>query len=378
MAPGREIETQTEVRNELGQQGGMGYISRHSMLPAVETLLPVFHGAKEENFNSFLNNFEDVAREFEWQENYKLIWFKARTLGEARKFLETIHQNPEDKTYQNTIQKFKEFYTTPADSYKSAKIRDITHEHEETIISLKFRIEREVRKFFQGKININSEDGKKAINTCAYSQLMEAISPKLREKVLREANEDFESAINILIKEEALGRELQSFGRQKVEFEQQPDEFIKLLQDRDGKIAELEESINALKINRRSMNRDVKVNDTRICNFCNIPGHIKPECRKFKKFLEEKESNVNHRENNLRRNRSNSNERRPRNIGNHYNNADRQHYNRSRGQRMEDNSFRSSQRENRRSSDVNDRRNRDQTPRNYNSSNYFLGRQGGR
>lgn len=247
------------------------------MMPNIEMLIPVFSGSPGENCNAFLKNFKEVANEFRWSEGTKLIWLRSRLTGEAKQVYEALTQI-DTVSFAKIEEKLTELYGSQENKYASAKLHKITAEPRESMTSLKFRIENAVKRYLKDSVDLRSEAGKNAFDKLAFSQLIDAIGPKYRERIIREGATTFQTAMEIAVREQNMIAEIEKFNESTRSENDEKTKFQELLETKNEEIRELKESINALKY--QPQNRDSKREQKQIiCFFCNKPGHKKTECR---------------------------------------------------------------------------------------------------
>lgn len=252
------------------------------LMPNIDLLIPIFSGTKGENFSTYLANFEQIAIEFNWSAGAKLIWFRSRLAGDARKLYETLNQ-VEAVSFDTLTEQFTEFFSTTSSKYGATKLVKITAEPGETINSLKFRIQQEVKRYLKDTIDVTSETGQKTFDKLSFTQFMDAIDTKYKERIIREGVTSFTEAVQIALKEQTLMEELKKVSGNANGGMESCSQYNELLKRKDSEIEQLRESINALKLKTSIDKNSQRMPIT--CFFCNKKGHIKSECWRWKESL---------------------------------------------------------------------------------------------
>lgn len=268
----------------VNPQNGMNNMMMHQILmPNMEALLPSFSGDSSENFGAFWKKFDRVAKEYGWRESTKILWFSSRLIGEAKQVWDSLMLYEEDEAdnFEVMIDKFKEFFAKSEDFSKSLTMEDVKVNKEEPIVSIKLKIENSVRKYLKNKLDLSSPHGKEFFDQMAFEQLLKAVPQDWKEKILRGEINSFGKAIELLEKEKGLQRKINEVGMLNQENGGR-NKFDELLNLKDRKIAELEESLNLMRIRREDGNgRQVNKNNFRgeYCNYCRRNGHSNLNCR---------------------------------------------------------------------------------------------------
>lgn len=275
------------------------------MVQGLESLISPFAGTKGENFEEFLENFKEVATELGWSQNSQVIWFKNRLTGEARKFFKQSHL-AKSKDFKMITEMFAEYYKSQSVDFKLSEVESIMQGPDESVISVKYRIRQGVEGFFKQRVDITSEEGKKAFDAMAFSILVKALRPELREKVCRGKENTFEGAIKLALEEEEVQGTLQKFEEITLKQGTYESDWQQELLVREEQIEDLRAQVNSLRRTpQRRENREYQI----ICDFCKRRGHRQAECRFWKieknkyKSGREGQQNLrrqNHRDNNTR------------------------------------------------------------------------------
>lgn len=275
------------------------------MVQGLESLISPFAGTKGENFAEFLENFKEIATELGWSQNSQVIWFKNRLTGEAKNFLKRSHL-AKSKDFKVITEMFTEYYQSQSVDFRLSDVDSIKQGPDESVISIKYRIRQGVEGFFKQRVDITSEEGKKAFDAMAFSILVKALRPELREKVCRGKESTFEGAIKLALEEEEVQGTLQKFEGIKLQQVTYESDWQQELLVREKQIEDLRAQVNSLRrTSQGSENKGYQI----ICYFCKRRGHRQTECRFWKneqnsyKSGRDGQQNLrrqNHRDNNTR------------------------------------------------------------------------------
>lgn len=264
-----------------GNGGQTPFMAQQFCIQNIESILPKFGGAQGENFEMFMINFENVAKYYKWPREARIMWFQSRLVRDAQKFYFKLLEIEGQLNYEEIIQRFREFFGAVEKKLQANDIWEIRREQDESFVSLKYRINECVKKYFKNKVDVNSVDGKSAVDSLALSAFLRAIDSRYRERILRENISSFDEAVANAMREERLMGELQKLESHEGMTEKvdkiRSDFQRDISADNDERLKRIEDSMNALKIATQEYRRPAISKIT--CYYCNKMGHRKDECR---------------------------------------------------------------------------------------------------
>lgn len=249
---------------------------RQILMPNMDAAIPMFSGLPKESFSDFLRRFEISAEEYNWSENAKILWFSARLSGDARRKWDFIFHNNESLKFNDMLEQFKGFFKEKEDLSKSMFLIPVKYNSEEDIFEFRLKIENSVKNYVKNKCELNSPEGKKMFAVTALEEVIKAVPTDWKEKIYRAEIKDYEEVIKFLEKEEKLARKIKEINSLEND-DKNEGELEEILKKKDKKIAMLEESLNAMRLNR-GWNRSHTQRE--FCNYCKMNGHSYVNCRR--------------------------------------------------------------------------------------------------
>lgn len=230
------------------------------------SLLSNFEGESSEECNFFFQQFEEISRLSGWNEQEKIMIFRAKLKGRALRFLISDPSLIGLREFQQLKNAFLEYFNDEQDlTNKQLKFNNIVQRESEPVKDLAQRIIIASNSYLGVvEANINRET-KEMLNKLRLSKFISALNSELQTEVLKANPETFEEAIKYATNIQGALNTAMSLKINNLLHETHSNDTMQEIQ-------QLKQQINNLSINR----------ETKKCQLCGDTRHYSIHCEVYK------------------------------------------------------------------------------------------------